>query len=156
MRTSSRRSRHSSQPGDQNIPKAADVTPSALADALSLLEGGIYSKITPADCVAHLLQLPSTENISAATVANNRIVNWVKKSVLRSNDVDARCSVYKFFRQHGGRVPAEEKLLVHGGSRECAAVTGHRGIDIDDKGEFADEKEGQAVAGGAGGSARSR
>ncbi|KAI0050015.1 ras GEF, partial [Auriscalpium vulgare] len=67
-----------------------------LATALTVVEGDCYAKITYLDVVLHLLH-SNNKHIEAASVMNNRIVNWVKKRVLKSNDVSRRAEVFKFF-----------------------------------------------------------
>ena len=83
--------------GLRPVSKASDLVPTDLAIAFTLIEGDLYSRITQTDCVVHLQQISGTRHIDAARKANNRIVNWVKKSVLRSDEVQSRSEVFKFF-----------------------------------------------------------
>jgi hypothetical protein len=58
--------------------KAGDI-----AISLSVIEGEYYSKITQADYIAHLHGTPITKHIEWAIELNNRLANWVKKTILR-------------------------------------------------------------------------
>lgn len=64
------------------------MLPRDLAIALTLLEGDKYKVILPTDYIAHLEKQPRPNNVEAAYLANNKIVLWVKKSVLHYDTVD--------------------------------------------------------------------
>jgi hypothetical protein len=59
--------------------KAGDI-----AISLSVIEGDCYNQITQADYMAHLRGKSITKHIESATQMNNRLVNWVKSKILRS------------------------------------------------------------------------
>ncbi|KZV65841.1 ras GEF [Peniophora sp. CONT] len=79
------------------IPRASDILPLELAVALTVLEGTLFSQITHFDCLAQLQRLAGARRVERAVGASNRIMNWVKKSILRSDSPDIRADVYKFF-----------------------------------------------------------
>ena len=58
--------------------KAPDI-----AYSLTVIEGERYAEITQVDYVAHLSGAIS-KHIESATKVNNRLVNWVRKKILRS------------------------------------------------------------------------
>ncbi|KAJ7470512.1 ras guanine nucleotide exchange factor domain-containing protein [Mycena latifolia] len=84
-------------PSSTKIPRTADILPRDLAIALALLEGDKYSSILPADYIRHLRKLEGPNRVDAASVENNRIILWVKKSVLTPSRVETRAEVLKFF-----------------------------------------------------------
>ncbi|KAJ7489946.1 ras guanine nucleotide exchange factor domain-containing protein [Mycena galericulata] len=84
-------------PPSTKIPRTADILPRDLAIALTLLEGDKYRSILPADYLSHLRKLDGSNNVDAARLANNRVVLWVKKSVLTPSRVETRAEVFKFF-----------------------------------------------------------
>lgn len=71
--------------------------PRDLAIALTLLEGDRYKAILPTDYIAHLKKQARPNNVEAAYLANNKIVLWVKQSVLHYDTIDSRAQVLKFF-----------------------------------------------------------
>ncbi|KAI0052243.1 ras GEF [Auriscalpium vulgare] len=75
---------------------AGDITPSDLAIALTAVENRCYAAIRERDVVLHVLN-SHNEHIRAALVMNNRIINWVKVKVLKSNDMKNRADTFKFF-----------------------------------------------------------
>lgn len=81
----------------RKIPRTADILPRDLAIALALLEGDRYKAILPADYIAHLRRDPWPNNIDAASITNNKIVLWVKKSILHYDRIESRAQVLKFF-----------------------------------------------------------
>ncbi|KAG6833188.1 hypothetical protein H0H87_010250 [Tephrocybe sp. NHM501043] len=81
----------------RRIPKGSQITPNDLAIALSLLEGDKYKAILPTDYFAHLSRQPRPNNVEAAYLTNNKIVLWVKQSVLHYNTIEERARVLKFF-----------------------------------------------------------
>ncbi|TDL18562.1 ras GEF, partial [Rickenella mellea] len=81
----------------RTIPKGHDITPAGLAVGLTLLENDKYQAITTVDCISHLLRTQSPNKVTAVQIANKQIMNWVKKSILRTNRLDGRRDVFKFF-----------------------------------------------------------
>ena len=79
------------------MPKASEIKPQDLAIALSLLEGDQYKMLVPSDYIAHLRRHPGYNNVRGAYTTNNRIVYWVKESILHYDRVDQRVDVLKFF-----------------------------------------------------------
>lgn len=57
----------------------------------------MYREILPADYISHLRRMEGPNNVDAARLENNRIVFWVKKSVLTPSRVETRADVFKFF-----------------------------------------------------------
>lgn len=80
----------------RRIPDASEILPDDLAIALTLLEGGRYRNIAPADYIAHLKRHSGPNNVEAAYVTNNKIVLWVKQSILHYDEVEFRGDVLKF------------------------------------------------------------
>lgn len=60
-----------------------------IAYGLMLLEGDHFSRIHASDCLYHLRGQPE-ERIRAATDLNNRVMYWVKKSILRNESLKTR------------------------------------------------------------------
>ncbi|KAJ7285592.1 ras guanine nucleotide exchange factor domain-containing protein [Mycena rebaudengoi] len=83
--------------GVPKVMRTADILPRDLAIALTLLEGDKYQSISPADYISHLKRLEGGNNVDAAGTENNKIVLWVKKSILSPSQVETRTEVYKFF-----------------------------------------------------------
>ena len=71
--------------------------PIELANALALLEGDKYKVIVPFDYIAHLKKHPGRNNIEGAYTTNNKIIFWIKDSVLRNDTVEKRVSVLNLF-----------------------------------------------------------
>lgn len=71
--------------------------PRDLAIAFTLLEGDKYKVILPTDYIAHLETQDRPNNVAGACLTNNRIVLWVKQSVLHYDAIDSRVQVLKFF-----------------------------------------------------------
>ncbi|KAJ7135013.1 ras guanine nucleotide exchange factor domain-containing protein [Mycena crocata] len=86
-------------PSSTKIPRTADILPRDLAIALTLLEGDRYGSIRPADYLSHLrkIDMEGPNNVDAASTENNKIILWVKKSVLTPSRVETRAEVLKFF-----------------------------------------------------------
>ncbi|KAG5652947.1 hypothetical protein H0H81_002955 [Sphagnurus paluster] len=70
--------------------------PQDLAIALTLLEGDKYRAILPTDYIAHLRN-HRPNNVEAAYMTNNKIVLWVKQSILHYDGIESRAQVLKFF-----------------------------------------------------------
>ncbi|RDB23999.1 Serine/threonine-protein kinase STY17 [Hypsizygus marmoreus] len=81
----------------RRIPRTSEMLPHDLAIALTLLEGDKYKAILPTDYIAHLRKQVRPNNVEAAYLANNKIVLWVKQSVLHYDAIDSRAQVLKFF-----------------------------------------------------------
>jgi son of sevenless-like protein len=62
-----------------------------------LLEGDQYRSILAADYIRHLRKIEGPNNVDTARVENNRVILWVKKSVLTPSRVETRAEVLKFF-----------------------------------------------------------
>lgn len=77
--------------------KASEIKPQDLAIALTLLEGDKYKVLVPSDYIAHLRRHPGYNNVQGAYTVNNKIVFWVKDSILHYDRVDQRADVLKFF-----------------------------------------------------------
>ncbi|KAJ7694111.1 ras guanine nucleotide exchange factor domain-containing protein [Mycena rosella] len=86
----------SPSPSSASIPRTADILPRDLAIALTLLEGRSYLSILAADYIRHLRK-SGPNNVDAARAENNRVILWVKKSVLTPSRVETRAEVLKFF-----------------------------------------------------------
>jgi hypothetical protein len=84
-------------PNETAVRRPKDISPLSLAIALTTLEGDQYNRILPADYISHLHNLSDSNNVSVACATNNRIVYWVKKSILQPTQVEARAEVFKFF-----------------------------------------------------------
>lgn len=81
----------------RRIPKASQILPRDLAIALTLLEGDKYKAIQPMDYISHLRRHSRPNNVEAAWMVNNKVVTWVKQSVLHYDELEARTEVFKFF-----------------------------------------------------------
>ena len=64
---------------------------------MTFLEAKHYSSITPTDCVTYLLGQNAASAINVAREWNNRIVNWVTRSVLEPDRINDRAAELKFF-----------------------------------------------------------
>ncbi|KAJ7046529.1 ras guanine nucleotide exchange factor domain-containing protein [Mycena alexandri] len=88
-------------PTPTRIPRTADILPRDLAIALTLLEGDSYWSILPADYLSHLNKVNDASKgpnrVNDASTENNKIVLWVKKSILTPSRVETRAEVFKFF-----------------------------------------------------------
>ncbi|CAA7267623.1 unnamed protein product [Cyclocybe aegerita] len=76
---------------------SSQIKPQDLAIALTLLEGDKYKALLPSDYIAHLGQHQGYNNVKAAYTTNNKIIAWVKDSVLHYDSVEKRADVLKFF-----------------------------------------------------------
>jgi len=81
----------------RKLLQASDITPRDLAIALTLLEGDKYKAIVPSDYIAHLRRHSGFNSVEAACLVNNKIVLWVKRSVLHYDTAELRTQVLKFF-----------------------------------------------------------
>jgi len=83
-------------PGRRTV-QAPQIKPNELAIALALLEGDKYKALVPSDYIAHLRRHAGYNNVEGAYTANNKIIFWVKDSVLHYDSVEKRADVLKFF-----------------------------------------------------------
>lgn len=81
----------------RKLLQASDITPRDLAIALTLLEGDKYKAIVPCDYIAHLRRHAGFNSVEVACSVNNKIVLWVKQSVLHYDTAELRTQVLKFF-----------------------------------------------------------
>lgn len=81
----------------RKIPRTSELLPRDLAIALTLLEGDKYKCILPTDYIAHLRRQRRSNHVEAAYLTNNKIVLWVKQSVLHYDAIESRVQVLKFF-----------------------------------------------------------
>ncbi|KAJ7905245.1 ras guanine nucleotide exchange factor domain-containing protein [Mycena olivaceomarginata] len=79
------------------ILRTSDILPRDLAIALTLLEGDSYWSILPADYLRHLRKAEAHSDVDIASSQNNKLVLWVKKSILTPSRVETRAEVLKFF-----------------------------------------------------------
>lgn len=81
----------------RKLLQASDINPRDLAIALTLLEGDKYKAIVPSDYIAHLRRHSGFNSVEVACSVNNKIILWVKQSVLHYETAELRTSVLKFF-----------------------------------------------------------
>lgn len=81
----------------RRLLKASEIRPQDLAIALSILEGDQYKILVPSDYIAHLRRHSGYNSVQGAYTTNNRILFWVKDSILHYDRVDQRADVLKFF-----------------------------------------------------------
>ncbi|THH08540.1 hypothetical protein EW145_g2641 [Phellinidium pouzarii] len=92
-----------SHAGTRKSARASDITPLGLAFALLFLEGEKYRAITATDCVSYLLhkggtyKIAEANEVAEARATNNKIVNWVKKSIVKSDRMENRGDTLRFF-----------------------------------------------------------
>jgi len=75
----------------------SDIAPRHLAIALTLLEGDKYKAIVPSDYTALLGKHPGSNGVKVACSVNNKIVLWVKQSVLHCDTAQSRAQCLEFF-----------------------------------------------------------
>ena len=75
----------------------SDIAPDQLAIALTLLEGDKYKAIVPSDYITHLGKHPGSNGVKVACSVNNKIVLWVKQSVLHYDTAQSRARRLEFF-----------------------------------------------------------
>jgi son of sevenless-like protein len=71
--------------------------PYELAIALTLLEGDKYKVLVPFDYIAHLRKRVGHNNIEGAYATNDKIIFWVKDSLLHYDTVKKRANALDFF-----------------------------------------------------------
>jgi hypothetical protein len=64
-----------------------------------MLEGELYKHTLPHDYIVHLHHKSTANNVHAAFTMHHKIDNWVKKSILRPDDVGKRGETLRFFVQ---------------------------------------------------------
>ncbi|RXW17394.1 hypothetical protein EST38_g8463, partial [Candolleomyces aberdarensis] len=74
-----------------------DITPQSLALALTLLEGDKFRQISPSDYLVHLCGRPEHTNVEAASSVNEKVVLWVKQSLLHYEALNPRVALMRFF-----------------------------------------------------------
>lgn len=62
-----------------------------------MLEGDRYTRILPSDYISYLRHPGENNSITIACKTNQLIVNWVKYSILRSDDLKTRKNLLNFF-----------------------------------------------------------
>ena len=63
------------------LPRASEILPLELAIAMTVLEGGLFCKVTHFDCISQLQRVRGVPRIEKAIDTNKRLTNWVKKYV---------------------------------------------------------------------------
>ncbi|KDR73425.1 hypothetical protein GALMADRAFT_124495 [Galerina marginata CBS 339.88] len=81
----------------RKLLQASQIKPQDLAIALTLLEGDKYKALVPSDYIAHLRRHPGYNNVEGAYTTNNKIILWVKDSILHDDSAENRAAVLKFF-----------------------------------------------------------
>jgi hypothetical protein len=66
-----------------------------IAAALTALEGGMYSRIRPADYINHLQERQCPNRVADASMTTLKITFWVKQRLLHSNDIKPRGNMFK-------------------------------------------------------------
>jgi hypothetical protein len=80
-----------------DTPRALlDNTPDELAEALTILEGVMFSRVRPADYISHLKQFQTPNRVADAILTTRKIAFWVKQRVLRSDQIKTRGRAFKF------------------------------------------------------------
>lgn len=79
--------------------RASEIRPDGLAMALLFLESEKYNAITPTDCISSLLYESQSgpNEVTEASETHNKIVHWVKSSVIRSSRKAVRADTLTFF-----------------------------------------------------------
>ncbi|KAF7359517.1 Serine/threonine-protein kinase STY17 [Mycena sanguinolenta] len=84
-------------PKSARLLRTADILPRDLAIALTLLEGDNYWSILPCDYFNHIRKAEGSNRVEVASSSNNKLILWVKKSILSPSQVETRAEVFKFF-----------------------------------------------------------
>ena len=71
-------------------------TPGRLATALTIVEYTAYKSIGPSDCIQFLMNCQGTNAVARACAINNKLVSWIKKSVLQASRLEKRVENLKF------------------------------------------------------------
>ncbi|KIM42498.1 hypothetical protein M413DRAFT_444900, partial [Hebeloma cylindrosporum] len=77
--------------------RAAQIKPYDLSIALALMEGDTYRLLRPPNYLAFLRKHPGHNPIEDVYNINNKIVLWVKRSILHYEETEKRAEVLKFF-----------------------------------------------------------
>ncbi|TDL20003.1 hypothetical protein BD410DRAFT_872934 [Rickenella mellea] len=82
----------------KSIPRSRDILPTSLVIGLKLLEGDSdkYHTITAFD-FASFLPPPPLNNVTTASITNQKITTWVKKFIMRSLLLNSRQDAFKVF-----------------------------------------------------------
>jgi len=62
-----------------------------------MLEGDKYTSILPSDYISYLRHPETNDNVNIAYKTNHQIANWVKHSILRTDDRKMRRGRLEFF-----------------------------------------------------------
>jgi son of sevenless-like protein len=97
-----RQARQDSQPKPVLSPgrpvlQPNEITPQGLALALTLLEGDKYKAILPCDYLANQCRRSGFNGVDDAASTNNRIIEWIKQSLLHWDALQQRAGVVKFY-----------------------------------------------------------
>jgi hypothetical protein len=84
-------------PSPQPKLQASQIKPYDLAIALTLMEGDRYRVLGPPDYLAFLMKHPGHHLVEDVYSTNNKIILWVKCSILHYEKADKRAEVFKFF-----------------------------------------------------------
>ncbi|KAH9001757.1 hypothetical protein EDB92DRAFT_1812453 [Lactarius akahatsu] len=79
------------------VPHPPGVTPSDVANALTVIEGSRFERITYWDYVNFVRQRPNTRRIDVFNTVHDLIETWVQTTVLRLDFVDERMKKYEFW-----------------------------------------------------------
>lgn len=77
--------------------EAAQIKPYDLAIALTLMEGDKYRVLRPPDYLAFLRKHPGQNPIEDVCNTHNKIILWVKCSILHYEKIEKRSDVLRFF-----------------------------------------------------------
>ena len=84
-------------PASQPKLQTSQIKPYDLALALTLMEGDRYRVLGPPDYLAFLMKHPGHNLIEDVYSTNDKIIVWVKCSILHYEKVEKRVEVLKFF-----------------------------------------------------------
>ncbi|KAH9039390.1 hypothetical protein EDB84DRAFT_1436992 [Lactarius hengduanensis] len=79
------------------VPYPPGVTPSDLANALTVIEGSRFERITYWDYVNFVRQRPNTRRIDVFNTVHDLIETWVQTTMLGLDFVDERMKKYEFW-----------------------------------------------------------
>jgi son of sevenless-like protein len=74
-----------------------DVTPKEIAIALTMVDAENYKRLRPPDYIRSLLRHSGPSNVEAAKAINAKVECWVKKTILRAEDLKSRVELLAFF-----------------------------------------------------------
>jgi hypothetical protein len=84
-------------PTSPKSPRPSDTKPEDIAIALTMVEAESYRRLRPADYIHFLLRHPGPNSVEAANATSAKVESWVKRTVLRSEELKSRVEVFKFF-----------------------------------------------------------